>query len=409
MNNRIGYLIPEFPGQTHIFFWRELQALMELGLDTDVVSTHRPPKQISSHQWAAEAEQKTFYLMPFSGSDLVHALLEVFKAGLVAWLKCLDVIANAKDVSLWQKLRLLAMVPIAGKLVWLAKQRGWSHIHVHSCANAANVALLAALISELSYSLTLHGPLADYGENQQQKWSFAKFCIVITQKLYEEVKYQLAGYIPSSLLIAPMGVDTTVFNRQTPYQSWVEGRPCQIFSCGRLNPCKGHANLIQAVAILKQQGVNIQLEIAGEDEQGGRGYRKELENLIQQLDLSSAVHLLGAVSETTVKDGLENAHVFVLASLSEPLGVAFMEAMAMGTPIVGTSAGGVKELVEDGVDGILVEPGNVQDLATAISKVIKNPELATQLSQRSRHKISTKFHHRRSAEVLANALQSATA
>ena len=62
MKAKIGYFIPQFPGQTHIFFWRERQFLAELGIETDLVSTQLPPKAIVSHVWAEEAKKNTVYL-----------------------------------------------------------------------------------------------------------------------------------------------------------------------------------------------------------------------------------------------------------------------------------------------------------------------------------------------------------
>jgi colanic acid/amylovoran biosynthesis glycosyltransferase len=111
------------------------------------------------------------------------------------------------------------------------------------------------------------------------------------------------------------------------------------------------------------------------------------------------------VSEDVVNQSLEKAHVFALASLHEPLGVAIMEAMAMEMPIVVTGSGGVKELVDDGIDGLLVEPEAPEQLADAIVNILQNPELALSLSQESRKKIIAKFSHRRSAETLAQCLE----
>ena len=64
MKARIGYFIPEFPGQTHIFLGRERQILAELGIETSLVSTRHPSKAISSHIWADEAQKNTAYLVP---------------------------------------------------------------------------------------------------------------------------------------------------------------------------------------------------------------------------------------------------------------------------------------------------------------------------------------------------------
>jgi colanic acid/amylovoran biosynthesis glycosyltransferase len=111
------------------------------------------------------------------------------------------------------------------------------------------------------------------------------------------------------------------------------------------------------------------------------------------------------VSEDTVNESLEKAQVFVLASWHQPLGVAIMEAMAMEMPVVVTGSGGVKELVDDGIDGLLVEPQAPEQLGDAIVQVLQNPELALSLSQKSRKKIMAKFSHDRSAETLAQCLE----
>jgi glycosyltransferase involved in cell wall biosynthesis len=112
------------------------------------------------------------------------------------------------------------------------------------------------------------------------------------------------------------------------------------------------------------------------------------------------------VSEDTVNESLEKAQVFVLASWHEPLGVAIMEAMAMEMPVVVTGSGGVKELVvDDGIDGLLVEPQSPEELADAIAQVLQNPELALSLSQKSRKKIMAKFSNGLGAETLAQCLE----
>lgn len=405
MKARIGYLLPEFPGQTHIFFWRERGALTELGIDTVLISTRRPPRAIASHTWASEAEQQTTYLVPFTQAEYGSAIAAVLQAGPGGWFRCLGAIAKATDTPLKQRLRLFALILVAGKLIALAKAQNWQHIHIHSCADAANIGLFATLLSDLTYSLTLHGPTLEvYGPNQAQKWEHAAFALIISKTLDRDVHEKLAGHLPKEIAIAPMGVNLAEIRRQIPYTPPAPDQVCKIFSCGRLNPVKGHADLIRAIGLLQQRGLNVQLEIAGEDEQGGTGYHQELDRLIQELGLSDRVKLLGAVSEARIRQGLESAHLFALASLNEGVPVAVMEAMAMEVPIVVTNVGGTWELVNNGVDGILVEAENAEVMADAIAKVLQDPELALRLSQASRQKVSTQFHHRRSAEVLAQCL-----
>ncbi|MGD1278309.1 MAG: exopolysaccharide biosynthesis GT4 family glycosyltransferase EpsE [Tepidisphaeraceae bacterium] len=402
---RLGYLVPEFPGQTHVFFWRELQSLAQLGVLCDLVSTRRPPRQLVTHDWSAQAMQRTTYLSPPELGLLASALWELIRAGPAAWWRCAGAAMRADVRGAGNKIRLLALVFVGAELAALARRRNWAHVHVHSAADSANIALFAHLIGRISYSLALHGPLEDYGPNQRAKWSHAAFGIVITQKLLEQLRTGLAGALPPVIDLAPMGVDASGFRRAGPYQPWDGRGPFRIFCCGRLNPCKGHDDLIRAVALLRQEGIDAILRIAGADDSLGR-YQPVLENLIRQLKLDAAVTLLGAVPEQTVRDELQASHVFALASLHEPLGVALMEAMSMSTPVVATGAGGVPELVDDQVDGLLVEPRHPQQLAAALTRLARDGALATRLAEAARKKIEASFQSDQSARVLVRRLQS---
>ncbi len=402
---RLGYFIPEFPGQTHIFFWRERERLEALGADVRIVSTQPAPRKIASHPWSEEAKARTSYLLVGSRAQLVMHLLKAFLSfGSKAWMKVLRSILRS-DENLLGKVRLLALSLFGARLALLAKHEGWDHLHVHSAANAANIALYANLLSGLPYSLTLHGPLSDYGKNQKEKWKHAAFGIVITQKLFGELRAELSEAVTPRLMIAPMGVNLAVFERKKAYSTWSAQDPARLYAVGRLNICKGHDHLIEAVSILKSRNIPVRLQIAGEDELGGEGYHKELDALIARFGVKDEVELLGAVSEKVVRDGLESSHLFTLASLHEPLGVAIMEAMALEMPVVVTGAGGVKELVDDGVDGKLVEPSDPKGLADAIESLLKNPALCEALAARSRQKIAEKFQDTRSAEVLLEGIR----
>lgn len=85
--------------------------------------------------------------------------------------------------------------------------------------------------------------------------------------------------------------------------------------------------------------------------------------------------------------------------------MAIMEAMAMELPVVATAVGGTPKLIADGVDGILVEPKKSEEMASAIAKVLMDSQLALNLGKAARQTIAERYHHRRSAEVLAEFLQ----
>ncbi len=402
---RIGFFIPEFPGQTHIFLWRERQALAELGIEADLVSTRPPPRAVASHSWAAEAQARTRYLLPLRGEGLGMAT-EFLRSGPLGWARGLTAALTAQTSGgVKARARMLALLGMGARLKRIAREQGWNHVHVHSHADSANIAMLAERLGGPSYSLTLHGPtLEGYGPNQRQKWRHARFATIISRLLTGVARRDIGPDLPAVVNIAPMGVDLSQIRRAAPWQPPAPGAPLRIFSCGRLNAVKGHDHLIETVALLRDRNIDARLEIAGEDEQGGSGYHQQLQALIDEKGLSDVVTLLGAVSETRVREGLENAHVFALASLNEGISVAIMEAMAMEMPVVVTDVGGNHELITSGRDAILVPPEAPQIMADEIAGLVADPEYARRLAQASRARVAAEFHHRRSAEAVADGL-----
>ncbi len=222
---KIGYLVPEFPGQTHNFFWRELAALKRLGVTCDLLSTRLPPRGLRSTSWEAEAVARTTYLYPPTAADVWPILSTLLRSGPAGLGRLLRLIATA-DVSGWrERLRFAGMALMGVKIAHIAARNGWTHLHVHSCANSANMALLAKAVGGISYSLTLHNPLWVYGSNQRMKWRNAAFGIVITEAIRQEVLTTLSGDLPPKIAVAPMGVEIDVFKRSSPYSPYRKTAP----------------------------------------------------------------------------------------------------------------------------------------------------------------------------------------
>lgn len=388
---RLGYLVPQFPGQTHIFFWREMLALRERGVELVMLSTRPPPPGLISHDWSDEATRSTTYLAsrdPRLAADALRRLspAELWRAGSG------QPAAMVRDLAV--------SIVAARRLVDVAIRERIDHVHAHSCGRAALIAALAHRMGGPRYSLTLHGPLEDYGPGQPYKWRHAGFATVITEKLRREVEVALAGHLPPRIAVQAMGVDTERFSRPEPWQPPPAGQPVRIFSCARLNVVKGHQDLMEAVRLLRAQGRDVRLNIAGEDDNGGSGYRKVLETRIADLGLEGSVTLLGAVSEGEVRRQLLDAHVFVLASWHEPLGVALMEAMSCEVPTISTAAGGVPELIAHGKHGLLVQPKTPEALAGAITELLTDPARARTLGQAGRARVVADFSAATGADTL---------
>lgn len=393
---RMGYLVPQFPGQTHIFFWREIAELEQRGVDVHLLSTQPPPDGLIAHAWSQSAMGRTHYLASRNPLDALKAAIRQNWLALTrATLK--SRMALAKDIAV--------CLPAAARLRAYAKRNNLDHIHVHSCGRAALIAMMAKRMGGPSYSLTLHGPLSDYGPGQALKWQNARFATVITRKLLGEIRQEIGPSLPDDITIRPMGVDTNVLSRETPYTAPEAGKPLRLFSCARLNIVKGHQDVMQAVRHLLDDGVDVRLEIAGEDDAGGSGYRHTLSETIQKLRLQDHVTLLGAIDADAVRAKLVDAHVFVLASWHEPLGVAYMEAMSCSVPTIGTDSGGVPEMITSGETALLVPPKQPRALADCIATLSRDPDMLQRLSKAGRDHIVANYHSALGAETLIDAIE----
>ncbi|HEY9860753.1 MAG TPA: exopolysaccharide biosynthesis GT4 family glycosyltransferase EpsE [Candidatus Obscuribacterales bacterium] len=404
----IAYFIGQFPSPSHTYFWREVRALRGLGVSVDLVSTRMPQTALAPHAWVPEAIAQTEYLFPLSIRSFFECLLLIITAGPGRWLRCMKSIIQADGVKLTGRVRLAAMLFAGARLALSGRRHGWSHVHVALCADAANIALFAKLLTDLPYSLTLHSFLKEWGPNQRQKWGHAAFGTAVSQSLADELHKELGESVPNSLTIVPMGVDTVEFRRTNPYVPWNGDGAVRIFCAARLTPLKGQQDLLRAISLMRDHGVEVHLRLAGEDMDETKWFTGELQRLIGELDLTDQVDLLGPIAEDVVRSELETAHIFVLPSYAEGTSVAVMEAMAMGVPVVVTNVDGMPNLVEDGVDGLLVKPGAPEQLSERLQLLLGEPELAIKLSSCSRPKIERRFGTEPSARVLLKGIYGET-
>ena len=147
---------------------------------------------------------------------------------------------------------------------------------------------------------------------------------------------------------------------------------------------KGHRFLLEAAALLKQQGHRLTYRFAGEGTQ-----RDHLRKVALGLGLQEEVVFMGFVSD--IPSFLSTMDIFVLPSLYEGLGVAVLEAMAAGKPVVATKVGGLTELVEDQMTGLLVPPEDPSALARSISRLVSQRGLAEEMGGRAWERVQKHF------------------
>ncbi len=173
------------------------------------------------------------------------------------------------------------------------------------------------------------------------------------------------------------GYDAQEFNGVKPFANTVP----YLLAMGRLVHKKGFDLLIQAFASLSPEFPQLQLLIAGDGQE-----RQSLQGLLDRLELRDRVKLLGFTDRQQTIRLFLGCEFFVLSSRIEPFGIVVLEAMAAGKPVLATRSGGVVDLVQPGVNGLLVEP-QAQALADGMRVMLSHPDETRRMGERAAESI----------------------
>lgn len=395
--DRIAMLIPEFPGQTHAFFWREIAAIEAAGVEVQIVSTRKPAPGTCPHAFRETAVARTAYVFP---PGVARASAFAIRRP-AATLRALRYVQGLRETPAAGRARLLGLIPSAVELVRLCKMQGIQHIHIHSCANAAHLGALASILGGIGYSLTLHGNLPVYGTDHPSKMGRAHFVSAVTQPLAEEIRSVRADLHAPVIM---MGVDTDRFKPAAPLET-SKDRPFEVVSVARLNPTKGHRFFLRAMAALRDAGgPEVRYTIAGDGPA-----RADILAEIATLGLASQVRLIGSVSEDRVLSLLQEADALALTSIGqgEAAPVAVMEAMACGLPVISSIIGGTPDMIDNGRDGLLVAQEDVPGIAVALQHLAEQPQDAARIGAAARETALELFDYRANAARLLMVVRAA--
>jgi glycosyltransferase involved in cell wall biosynthesis len=203
-----------------------------------------------------------------------------------------------------------------------------------------------------------------------------------------------AGAPDSSIRIVFNGTDLRRFSPYADGPSLTEQfGPHMVFACRQLFPRKGIRFLLEAAARIKPRFPDLKVVIAGDGFE-----RPDLEALAQRLGIASDVLFLGWVPNTGLPPYYRAAALSVIPSLEEGFGIPAAEAMGCETPVVATDAGGLPEVVEDGVTGLVVPRGDVDALASAMESLLADPARRRRMGAAGRERALRLFDWDRTAE-----------
>lgn len=246
-----------------------------------------------------------------------------------------------------------------------------------AAARRHRIPLVLTVHSSLTHTLTVGGPrsralkvIGGWWERLGARQSSA--VITLTSRL---ARLLVAAGLPDQRVhVIPSGVRSELFDAGELQRRPVSGTPRALF-LGRLHRQKGVDVLLRAFTEVPEG----MLELAGDGPE-----RARLARLAADLGLADRVRFLGYVPHDSVPSLLRAVDVLVLPSEYEELGTAIVEAMYSGLPVVATRTGGVPELVEHGVNGLLVPPRDAIALAGALRLVLGDRDLARRFGERSR-------------------------
>ena len=222
-------------------------------------------------------------------------------------------------------------------------------------------------VSDLRSSVfkTLGGPIERWGEHS------AEAVLVISPRLHRLLLSE--GVEEDRLHLIPPGVNPSLF--EGPFEDPFSGvgRP-RILLVGRLAPQKGVSTLVEAAGLLKDPSAKVLLVGDGSE-------RPKLEREAKRIGVGDRVRFEGFVAHERRPAALVHADLLVLPSLYEELGTVLLEAMQAGLPVVASKTGGIPDVIEDGVNGMLVLPGEPEALARAIDRFLADRDLARRLSE----------------------------
>lgn len=290
---------------------------------------------------------------------------------------------------LLNKISVFAFKKLYKKIIKKFGQPDIIHAHFIQCGYTAGNVLSkesVPLILTEHYSAMNESSLSSYYEKLGSE-TYYKFSKILS------VSQHLANNIEDKfnvdVTVVPNTVDISAFEFKEKEKN---NNLFYFVSTGSLKYNKRMDLLIKSFYNCFKYNKNVKLYIFGEGTE-----RKNLEKLISEFDIMDQVYLMGLKSRTEIAEKFSESDCFVLASMRETFGVAYIEAMAMGLPVIATKCGGPEDFI-DNSNGILVNADNEKELSQAMF------EIYNKINEYDRLKISSCIKNKFSPEVIANKL-----
>lgn len=386
----VAYLANEFPSPVEPYVGEEIEELERRGVRVVRGSV----RTLSTGVGVLPGQKHPDIILQHSTANtlLRAAWLCVRKGGRIAPLVGRILFQGREGFA--QRIKALLHTLLGACYAVMLAGRGVAHIHVHHGYFGSWIAMTAARLRGVGYSLTLHGSdLLLHGSFLDVKLAHCKFCFTVSEYNRQYILDRCPGVPAEKIVVSRMGVAVPPA-AASPVAKRAGDECFRLLAVGRLHPVKDHAFLVKACVHLVSRGVNFECLIAGDGPE-----RKRLELLIQNFSLSGRVRLLGHTAPGQVNSLYDDADLVVLTSRSEGIPLVLMEAMARGKIVLAPAITGIPELVAPGQTGFLYEPGSQDSFVDRLLFVhaLMRAEAGTDPGASSLHSAVRQLHWMRRA------------
>jgi glycosyltransferase involved in cell wall biosynthesis len=388
----IVYIAGQFPLRSETFVYREVRGLRQRGHAVIVVSLNEPTDLPDDCE-----DLYADRLLVYGGGQLETlraSIRETARHPLRALLTVLgawrDVLLPGEPMSIKSRMKLPGQAVFAIGLAGRLRDRRVRHIHAHFAHAPTTLAMYAARQLGVPFSFTGHAnDLFHRRALLKRKLRRAAFVSCISEwhrSLYRSIVPRDDRCYP----VIRCGVDVAEF---VPVERRADGNaPLQVLTVCRLVEKKGVDTLLRALHSFDPTADRWRLTVAGDGPQ-----RTKLESLASELGIASSVRFLGAVGNEHVRRLLGECDVFALPCRVDSAGdkdgipVVLMEAMACGVPVIAGDLEAIRELIEDGKSGLLVDGTCVEPTKNAVARLFDAPIYRAALAYAGRLRVESEF------------------
>ena len=393
----IAFIVDEFPSVSQTFVLNQIVGLLQRGHQVDIFTRISQPGPVEHPDVERYRLRERVQRLNCPRDRWKRALAAGRVA--VAHLNRPQALAGALNVRRYGRSALSLSLLLESAPFY----RRYDIVHCQFGHNGNFGAVLKRLGLQRKLIVTFHGcdiraGVERGGAIYDELWRQAD-CLIAISKYNRQCLLQM-GADAEKIIDHPVGIDRRRFHFRAPLAP--SGREIRLLTVARLVEEKGLFVALEGLARLRQQRpeLSINYQIIGEGP-----LRAELERCIDTLELASSVELRGALAQDAVIAAMAQADIFLLPSLAEALPVSLMEAQAIGLPVLATQVGSVDQIVQDGISGMLVPPGDSAALSERLLELLARQDDWPAMARAGCRHIETHFDIERLNDRLVDLYQ----